>query len=120
MARMAPAWMTTLNSSERSPSQCSAISRCAVLEMGRNSVMPSMMPRYTVLRMSDTKVLAVSRHRSGARMLQRSTQILQGKTCQQAFMVFSEGHDFEGFTHLSRQQQLACLTCPLHTLQNGA
>src|SRR6185437_15881944 len=117
MARMAPAWMTTLNSSERSPSQCSAISRCAVLETGRNSVMPSMMPRYTVLRMSDTKVLAVGRHGSGARMLQRSAQILEGKACQRAFMILAEGHDFEGFAHLSREQQLAGLTSPLHTLQ---
>src|SRR5690606_26972383 len=33
-----------LNRSLRCPSHCSAISRCPVLEIGRNSVMPSMMP----------------------------------------------------------------------------
>src|SRR5439155_23688577 len=53
-ARIAPDWIATLNSSERPPSHCSAMSRCPVLEIGRNSVMPSMMPRMTVLRVSDT------------------------------------------------------------------
>src|SRR4249919_1521015 len=33
-----------LNRSLRAPSQCSAISRWPVLEIGRNSVMPSMRP----------------------------------------------------------------------------
>src|SRR3546814_9745036 len=42
MARMAPAWIEMLNRSLRWPSQCWAISRCPVLEIGRNSVMPSM------------------------------------------------------------------------------
>src|SRR3546814_18443080 len=44
MARMALAWIEMLNRSLRWPSQCWAISRCPVLEIGRNSVMPSMMP----------------------------------------------------------------------------
>src|SRR6185312_7926194 len=52
IARMAPAWMPTLNRSERVPSQCSAISRCPVDEIGRNSVMPSMMPRMTTRKKS--------------------------------------------------------------------
>src|SRR5665213_2690939 len=52
-ARMAPAWMATLNNSERSPSQCSAISRWPVLDTGRNSVIPSMMPRVMVCQRSD-------------------------------------------------------------------
>src|SRR5437870_8025527 len=56
IAMIAPDWIATLNSSERSPSHCSAMSRCPVLEIGRNSVMPSMMPRITVLRVSDTRL----------------------------------------------------------------
>ncbi len=48
--------MATLKRSERAPRNCSAISRCPVLEMGRNSVMPSTMPRMTVFRVSDTRV----------------------------------------------------------------
>jgi hypothetical protein len=39
-ARMAPAWMTMLNMSERWPSHCSAMIRWPVLEIGRNSVIP--------------------------------------------------------------------------------
>src|SRR6185437_12267351 len=52
IARIAPAWMPTLNRSERAPSQCSAINRCPVEEIGRNSVMPSMMPRMMTFRRS--------------------------------------------------------------------
>src|SRR5690242_15087694 len=52
IARIAPAWIPTLNKSERAPSQCSAISKCPVEEIGRNSVMPSMMPRMTTRKKS--------------------------------------------------------------------
>src|SRR5690606_38245874 len=44
IARIAPAWITMLKKSERAPSQCWAISRCPVLDTGRNSVSPSRMP----------------------------------------------------------------------------
>ncbi|MNI65888.1 hypothetical protein D3C73_1214160 [compost metagenome] len=43
-ARIAPAWMMMLKKSDRAPSQCWAISRWPVLEIGRNSVKPSRMP----------------------------------------------------------------------------
>src|SRR5690606_23180592 len=45
MATIAPDWMAMLNRSLRGPSQCWAISRWPVLEIGRNSVRPSRMPR---------------------------------------------------------------------------
>jgi hypothetical protein len=51
---MAPAWMPMLNRSERWPSQRSAISRWPVLEIGRNSVMPSMTPSNSAWIRSDT------------------------------------------------------------------
>ena len=44
-ARMAPAWITMLKTSERCPRPSfSAISRWPVLEMGKNSVTPSITP----------------------------------------------------------------------------
>src|SRR5687767_12396559 len=50
-ASMAPDWIAMLNRSERSPSQCCAISRWPVLEIGRNSVTPSMTPSRMTSRM---------------------------------------------------------------------
>jgi len=49
-AAIAPIWMTAVNpvtagSSTCSPRTCSAIVRWPVLEIGRNSVRPSTMPR---------------------------------------------------------------------------
>src|SRR5688572_8447341 len=47
--------MAMLNRSERRPSQCSAMSRWPVLEIGRNSVMPSMTPSSRAYRRSMRK-----------------------------------------------------------------
>src|SRR5688572_6807839 len=49
---MAPVWITRLNASQRSPvasSRSAARIRWPVLEIGRNSVSPSTMPRTTAL-----------------------------------------------------------------------
>src|SRR6201989_3317170 len=54
-ARIAPAWMATLNRSDRAPSQRSAMSRWPVLDMGRNSVIPSTIPRRMALISSFTR-----------------------------------------------------------------
>src|SRR5882672_1553068 len=103
--------MATLNRSERAPRNCSAMSRCPVLEMGRNSVMPSTMPRMMVFSVSDTRVLAgvgAGRGRYAKRSKGRS-QVLVRKSTQGLLQVAAQRHHFEGFAHFARQQKSASL-----------
>src|SRR2546423_8985612 len=116
-ARIAPDWITTLNSSERSPSHCSAMSRCPVLETGRNSVMPSMRPRMTVLMLSDTglpRVQMTGRHLNRpafgtGRASQLVAQVLKRKARQRDIAAARERHDLEGLAHLLGHDEAACL-----------
>src|SRR5690348_14780886 len=132
MARMAPAWMVTLKSSERSPRKRSAISRCPVLEIGRNSVMPSMMPRMTVLRVSDTGAAFLTsrwRHlnRAARRALRAApglhtvsqlvAQVLQLEARQWLVVAARQGHELECLAHLLRHDQAARLAGHARVLQ---
>src|ERR1700722_20405631 len=56
-AMTAPDWMTTLNRSDWWGSQCSTIRRGPVEETGRNSVIPSIMPKIMMLMKSGIRCL---------------------------------------------------------------
>src|SRR4029077_17123918 len=111
MAGTAPAWIVTLKSSERSPSQRSAMSRCPVLETGRNSVMPSMMPRITVLRVSDT-LLGLARPGMRGRHLNRAPaisqqagEILQLEAAERGVVAARQRYELERLAHLLRHDE---------------
>src|SRR5207248_11745885 len=84
---------------------------------GRNSVMPWMTPRMTVLRVSDTglpRVRMSGRHLNRpafgtGRASQLVAQVLKRKARQRDIAAARERHDLEGLAHLLGHDEAACL-----------
>src|ERR1700756_2464328 len=99
------------------------MSRCPVLETGRNSVMPSMMPRITVLRVSDT-LLGLARPGMRGRHLNRAPaisqqagEILQLEAAERGVVAARQRYELERLAHLLRHDEAPCLAREVRALR---
>src|SRR5579884_634819 len=90
-ATTAPLCITTLNNSVCAGSQCSAINKWPVDEIGRNSVIPSMIPRMTILN-----------HKGGIRTLEAKTKQKTSRKSFQRRKPEKERHELREFFTICR------------------